>query len=103
MERNILNQIASGGNFVIQISAQDLKEVVSEMYQDERNRTENAIAKHREKPTLTRKEAADILGVTLSTLWQWAKSGYLVPVKIGSKVMYRPSDIEELMLLNVSK
>lgn len=103
MERNILNQIASGGNFVIQISAHDLKEVVSEMYQDERNRTENAIAKHREKPTLTRKEVADILGVTLSTLWQWAKSGYLVPVKIGSKVMYRPSDVEELMLRNLSK
>lgn len=103
MERNILNQIASGGNFVIQISAQDLKDVVSEMYQEERNRTENAIAKHREKPTLTRKEAADILGVTLSTLWQWGKSGYLVPVKIGSKVMYRPSDVEELMLRNVSK
>ena len=30
------------------------------------------------------------------TLWQWDKSRYLVPVKIGRKVFYRKGDIDKL-------
>lgn len=92
-----MNQVSGFGNPIFQISLNDLKEVVKDLYQEERKRTEDAINAHRERPTLTRKETAKMLGVTLATLWQWAKSGYLTPVKIGTKVMYRPSDVENLL------
>lgn len=97
MEVNLMNQISNGGNYIIQISANDLREVVKSMYEDERIRTAQAIEQSREHATLTRKEAARLLGVTLSTLWKWGQEGYLVPVKIGSRVMYRPSDIDGLL------
>ena len=97
MATNTINQSLGIGNPIIQISLNDLKEVVKDLYEEERKRTEDAINAHRERPTLTRKETARMLGVTLATLWQWAKSGYLIPVKIGTKVMYRPSDVDAML------
>lgn len=98
MAATILNSIAQEkGNVILQVSASDLRQIISEMYHSERKHTQKAIEGHRERPTLSRKEAAEALGISLATLWHWAKDGYLVPVKIGNKVMYRPSDIEKIL------
>lgn len=43
---------------------------------------------------LTREATAKRLGVDVSTLWRWDRSGYLKPVRIGRAVRYRLSDIE---------
>jgi excisionase family DNA binding protein len=45
---------------------------------------------------ITRKQLAGVLGVAERTLSNWATDGrYELPyVKIGSKVMYRRSDVE---------
>ncbi len=43
----------------------------------------------------TRKETAAILRITLPTLNQWSKLGIIQSCKIGSRVLYRMSDIEE--------
>lgn len=43
---------------------------------------------------LTREATAKRLGVDVSTLWRWDRSGYLKPVRIGRAVHYRLSDIE---------
>ena len=45
---------------------------------------------------IPKKEAIDLLGVCDVTLWHWARSGYLVPVKLGRRVFYRRTDIKEL-------
>ena len=98
MTANILNAITSEGhNIVLQVSAADLKQIISEMYHAEREHTQKAIESHRERPTLSRQQAAEALGVSLATLWHWAKDGYLVPVKIGNKVMYKPTDIDRIL------
>ena len=39
----------------------------------------------------------DLLGVCDATLWHWARSGYLVPVKLGRRVFYRRTDIQRLL------
>ena len=46
---------------------------------------------------LTAKETAEKLGVTTNTLWRWQKTNYLVPVKVGSKPLYKESEINKLM------
>ncbi|MDD5892696.1 MAG: helix-turn-helix domain-containing protein [Bacteroidales bacterium] len=38
---------------------------------------------------IPKKEAINLLGVCDATLWHWARSGYLVPVKLGRRVFYR--------------
>ncbi len=42
---------------------------------------------------LTKKKAAERLGVDISTLWRWNREKYLVPVKKGVRSYYRLSDI----------
>ena len=44
---------------------------------------------------IKRDQAAEICHVDLSTLYRWEKSGYLMPVRIGRRVMYRVADIQE--------
>ena len=50
---------------------------------------------------IPKKEALDLLGVCDATLWHWARSGYLVPVKLGRRVFYRRTDIQRLLNLSV--
>lgn len=42
---------------------------------------------------LTRKEAASLLKITLPTLHDWTKLGYLKAYKMGSRVLYRESEV----------
>ena len=51
----------------------------------------------REESYLSAQETADKLGVDVSTLWRWDKSGYLKKLKIGNKIRYRESDVLKLM------
>ena len=51
----------------------------------------------KEETYITAKEAAKMLGVTLSTLWRWDNDGYLEKIKIGNKVRYRLSEVERMI------
>lgn len=54
--------------------------------------------KRDEQTLLTRKETCEYLGVCETTLWKWARPDvrYLVPVKVGTKVRYRKSDLDRI-------
>lgn len=98
MDKLILNKIADGTpGVMLVVDAADLKSVVSYMWGAHVAQTKETIAANRERPTMTREDAAKALNVTLSTLWRWAKMGYLNPVKIGTKVLYRATDIDSML------
>jgi len=46
---------------------------------------------------ITRKQAAKMLDVDLSSLWRWDKQAYLQPVSIGGKRCYKLSDINKIL------
>ncbi len=46
---------------------------------------------------ISKGEVKRLLKVCNTTLWTWAKRNYLVPVKIGSRVNYRLSDVKRIM------
>lgn len=46
------------------------------------------------KTYLSRKEAAELLCVSLPTLNDWSKSGIVPSYKLGSRVRYRLTDIQ---------
>lgn len=50
-----------------------------------------------EETYLSANETAHKLGVDLSTLWRWNRSGYLKKIKVGKSVKYKGSDIRKLM------
>ena len=82
---------------IIQVSLQDLKAVIFEAIESEKNK---ALAEAKENERIhrgqfyTRKEVKKILGVTYPTLHRWDKIGLLVPVKCGRNVRYRDEDIK---------
>ena len=84
-------------SIVYQVSADELRAIVKEMYHEARQEMEQAIKEHRERPTIDRRQASQLLNVSFSTLWKWAKIGYLTPSKIGAKVLYRASDIDRIL------
>jgi excisionase family DNA binding protein len=43
---------------------------------------------------LTRKEAAGILKITLPTLHDWTKQGWLQSYKLGNRVLYKKQEVE---------
>ena len=42
-------------------------------------------------------QVSKMLDVDKSSLWRWAKKGYLVPLEIGGKRRYRMSDIKRIL------
>lgn len=92
----------------VQMTAEDLKtfavEVINEYVaamqheQDEATRRADEQRQHDEdfKTLLSCNEVATRLKVTRPTLFRWEKSQYLVPVRVGSKVMYHLSDIKRI-------
>ncbi len=45
----------------------------------------------------TRKQTIALLGVDSSTLWRWAKSGYLIPVEYGGQRRYHADDVQRIL------
>ena len=83
-------------NVLLVVGLSDLKELLKSLL-DERDAERQAISEsqHNEE-LLSADETATILGVQRNSLWRWAKSGYLVPVKIGRKSFYKQGDIDKL-------
>ena len=46
---------------------------------------------------LTADTVKDVLQISETTLWRWAKAGYLLPVMIGGQKRYKQSDIEKMV------
>ena len=84
-------------NVQIVVSASDLRELVNE-WCDEREAQKEAERKSIvESERISSTDAEKTLGVTSATLWRWAKSGYLVPIKVGRKNVYLRSDIDRIL------
>lgn len=75
------------------ITATDLKEFLLEVVEEQKKST---VPAHSEK-YLSAQETAEKLGVDVSTLWRWDKTGYLKKIKVGRKIQYRESDVLKLM------
>lgn len=90
-----INELLSGGtNITISINPIDLKEFA--MYLIEQAQV-NEREKAQEEQFLTPDEVSAKIGVSTNTLWRWEKSGYLVPVRIGRKPLYKLSGINALL------
>ena len=85
--------LSEGGKVQLVINALDLKEAFLQWSEEQKLGTMPIQQEEYKTPV----ETAKMLGVDKSTLWRWAKQGYLVPVKWGSKSRYKLSDIKNCM------
>ncbi len=98
---SISSLLESGANIRIEVTPQDLKmfgEFVIEQYIMRQKEMEAKTAKAEpvEEVYLTTREVRARLRVCDGTLNQWAKRGYLVPVKVGQRNMYPLADVRRV-------
>ncbi len=79
------------GQMKIEVTVDDLKEFANELIEKAKS-----LRSPKGEVYLSRGEVISLLGVSPTTLWNWSKTGYLVPIKQGRKVVYRESDIKRL-------
>lgn len=94
---NITNVLESKENVILAVSKNDLEAWHAKVIESTRRELEQSIKDSKAETLYTRKEIIEILKVNASTLWRWAKSGYLVPISIGGKRVYRSSDIDAIL------
>ena len=101
MNGALMQTIIDGNpSITISVNAADLRNVVVEIVKQERQRIKDAIEASRELPTMTRSQAAKALNIHVNTLDRWAADGYITPIKIGTKVLYKPSEIDAILTRN---
>lgn len=82
---------------IVAIAAADLVAMGNKLIDEKAKRIEAALSKPGNVELRTREEVLKTLNVSPSTLWRWAKSGYLVPINVGGQSRYKSTDIDEIL------
>ena len=89
--------LMSNSNINLTITLEDLRTLTSELIEKTKEELEESVKAEKEETYPTRKEVCQLLKVNQSTLWRWAKRGYLTPIEIGGKLHYKMSDIKHIL------
>lgn len=96
---NILELLKSGvTDLTLNIKGEDLLTFADSLITKAKEQLLPVMVSAAKEQLLSKKEVLEKFNVCPTTLWNWSKSGYLVPVKIGRKVNYRQTDIERLII-----
>lgn len=79
---------------LLMVSKEDLREILLDIIVECFSQPTEETAK--EDSLLPAKEVEKLLGVAHSTLWRWEKNNYLNPVRVGTKLFYKKSDVEQI-------
>ncbi len=101
---DILSLIGSGvTGLTLNIKGEDLLTFADSLIAKAKEQLLPVMVRAAQEQLLSKKEVLEKFNVCPTTLWNWSKSGYLIPVKIGRKVSYRQVDIERLIIERGSK
>ena len=93
----LLELVESHPDVIISIRAADLLAANEELIRRTRQELEQLITDANTETYPSAKKVAELLDVDKSTLWRWAKVGYLVPINVGGKRRYRMSDVNRIL------
>lgn len=93
----LLELVESHPDVIISIRAADLLAANEELIKRTRQELEQLITDANTETYPSAKKVAELLDVDKSTLWRWAKVGYLVPINVGGKRRYRMSDVKRIL------
>ena len=94
---NLEELLQTNANISLTVSLEDLRTFSNELIQRTKSELEADIVAQKAETYFTRLGTADFLKVDQATLWRWAKRGYLVPIEVGGKRMYRKSDLMRIL------
>ena len=89
--------LTSGANVNITISANDLREFLTEISKQVAEKEKAAEAARNDVEMLNQAQVCSYLGVSKATVWRWEKIGYLKPsTRMGARPMYIKTDVERI-------
>jgi hypothetical protein len=94
---NIQELLKTDADFTVSIGIKDLRVWHSEVIEDTRRKLEEVVLSDKAETYHSPNQVSEMLGADLTTLWRWAKKGYLVPVEVGGKRKYRMSDLRAIL------
>lgn len=94
---NVQELIQATPNVSITIGANDLMGCLRLAIKEAKEEWEAAITAKETETYVSVADASIQLHVDKSTLWRWAKTGYLEPVEVGGKRLYKQSDINNIL------
>ncbi len=89
--------ISSGANVTLQVTAAQLGEFAKDLIGQTRQQIAREVEASRSEVYYTREQTANLLNVTLPTLWNWDKKNFLKPIRVGGLCRYRKSDIDRIL------
>ncbi len=84
-------------NIIVAISLADLIECNEELIRRTKATLEQQVTDAAAETYPSAAKVAEMLDVNKTTLWRWAKLGYLVPIEVGGKRRYKMSDIKRIL------
>lgn len=75
------------------VNLNELLEKIGQVVESKLQKCPSALEQKKSPKFLTRKEVASILNVTLSTLHDWTKLGWIQCYKVGRRVLYKESEV----------
>ena len=91
------------GNCFYMITEEQLKQMITNAILEAKEQAEEERKNAEEVAAMSRIEVAAKLCVSHATLWRWARDGYLVPKKVGRRVLYLKSDVERLIMEGIDE
>jgi excisionase family DNA binding protein len=82
--------------FITTIDLDDLLSSFRSIVREELQKQKPIEAKAKEK-LLSRKQAADFLNISLTTLWSWSKSGIVESHRINRSIRYKKSELDQAL------
>ena len=94
---DIIKLAESCPNLNITLKVGEVVEVIDYCINKTRKELEQQITDANTETYPSVAKVAEILDVDKSSLWRWAKQGYLVPIEVGGKRRYRMSDVKRIL------
>ncbi|MDP4285555.1 MAG: helix-turn-helix domain-containing protein [Bacteroidota bacterium] len=77
------------------ISINELLDKIGQLIENKIGQNNNQPQKQDQSKFISRKEVAKLLKISLPTLNDWTKSGLLNSYRIGTRVLYKPDEVEQ--------
>ncbi|MGB4415438.1 MAG: helix-turn-helix domain-containing protein [Paludibacter sp.] len=94
---NLIELLMGEGNFTVSMQKNDLIDYGKFLISQTKKELEAELIASQSESYKTRLETCDFLKVDQSTLHRWAKRGYLMPIEMGGRRLYKMSDLKRIL------
>lgn len=93
----ITDLLKENSNINITVKVEELMQFAEYIITKTRQEINTIMEEEQKEQYFNRAEVCEVLNVTLMTLYNWNKSGYLQAIKIGKTVKYKKSEVDKLL------